>query len=217
MNCNAAAQPREYYLIQMVSCELFRLAKVAGISAGVTLFTVNELGVIAKVEGNSMQPTFNPNCGQKNQYLKTLQTQGLSREVLKQEIKTRLQQDRVILNKWSARDKRELSIGDVVVLTSPRNPTKTLIKRIVAMPGDVIQIIETGEIKVIDEGHCWVEGDNQQSHSFDSNVFGQIPLGLIQGRVCLIIWPLHRIRKISCDANISLKSTRTDLISHKLQ
>lgn len=195
----------------MVAQELYRLAKVAGISAGVTLFVVNDLGLVAKVEGSSMQPTFNPTCGQRNEDLRTLQEQGLSRETLTREIKTRLRQDRVVLNKWIARDKRKLSIGDVVILTSPRDPTKNLIKRIVAMPGDAIFLIETGETKVIDEGHCWVVGDNQQS-SYDSNSFGQVPLGLIEGRVCFIIWPLDRIKKVTCDSTVSMSSTKTYLI-----
>lgn len=199
----------------MVGKELARLAKVACYSAGVTLFVVNDLGLVAKVEGNSMQPTFNATCGQRNEDLKRLlQEKGLRREELTRELTTRLQQDRVLLNKWVARDKRNLKVGDVVILISPRDPTKSLIKRLAAMPGDVIYLIETGETKVIDEGHCWVEGDNQQS-SYDSNNFGQVPLGLIEGRVCYIVWPVHRIQSIKCDPNILLNSHKTTLLSHR--
>lgn len=197
----------------MVTRELCRLAKVAGVSAGVTLFVVNDLGLVAKVEGSSMQPTFNPTCGQRNEDLRVLQERGLSRDALKRELKTRLQQDRVVLNKWIARDKRKLKTGDVVILTSPRDPTKNLIKRIIAMPGDAIFLVETGETRVIDEGHCWIEGDNQQS-SFDSNNFGQVPLGLIEGRVCLIVWPINRIRRVGCDPSISMSSSKTVLVRH---
>lgn len=196
------------------SCELTRLVKVAGLSAGVTLFIVNELGLVSKVEGNSMQPTFNPYCGQKNEHLRQLIERGLPRDSIKRELKTRLQQDRVILNKWSTRDKRNLDVGDVVILVSPRDPTKIMIKRITAMPGDSIYIMESGETKVIDEGHCWVEGDNQQS-SYDSNNFGQVPLGLIEGKVCYIVWPLHRIRRINCDPNLPYPRSKTILLSRK--
>lgn len=200
----------------MIRCmsagELGRLAKVAGISAGVTLFVINELGLVSKVEGNSMQPTFNPYCGQRNENLWQLTDRSLSRDAIKRELKTRLQQDRVLLNKWSVRDKRDLKVGDVVILVSPKNPTKIMIKRITAMSGDAILIVETGETQIIDEGHCWVEGDNQQS-SYDSNNFGQIPLGLIEGRVCFIVWPLHRIRPINCDPTIPMKSSKTVLLN----
>lgn len=198
----------------MFQGELARLAKVASISAGVTLFVVNELGLISKVEGNSMQPTFNPTCGQKNEDLKQLAERGLSHEAIRRELRTRMQQDRVLLNKWSVRDKRNLRVGDVVILISPRDPTKVMIKRITAMPGDVIYIVETGETKVIEEGHCWVEGDNQQC-SYDSNNFGQVPLGLIEGRVCYIVWPLRRIGAIDCDPNIPLKSSKVIALSQK--
>lgn len=197
----------------MILVELGRLAKVAGWSAGITLLVVNELGYVTKVEGNSMQPTFNPNCGQRNEDLRQLTERGLSREAVTKELKTRLQQDRVLLNKWATRDKTSLKRGDVVILISPNNPSKNLIKRVVALPGDVIYLIETGETKMIDEGHCWVEGDNQQS-SYDSNNFGQVPLGLVEGRVCCIVWPLHRIREINCDPNITMNSTKTILLTN---
>lgn len=200
----------------MVTRELTQFAKVACLSAGVTLFVVNDLASIAKVEGNSMQPTFNPTCGQKNEELRLLGDRGFTREMLTRELKTRLRQDRVLLNKWVARDRRKLRIGDVVIFKSPRNPSKTLIKRITAMPGDTIHINETGEIKIIEEGHCWVEGDNQHS-SYDSNNFGQVPLGLIEGQVCFIIWPMDRIRRIRCDPNTSFNSKKTVLISQQQQ
>lgn len=198
----------------MFQGELTKLAKVAGISAGVTLFVVNELGLISKVEGNSMQPTFNPTCGQKNEDLKQLALRGLSHDAMRRELKNRMQQDRVLLNKWSVRDKRFLRVGDVVIVTSPRDPTKILIKRITAMPGDVIYIVETGETKIIEEGHCWIEGDNQQC-SYDSNNFGQVPLGLVEGRVCYIVWPWNRIGAINCDPTIPLKSSKTISLSQR--
>lgn len=191
--------------------EIVRLAKFAAISTGVSLFVIHEIGLIAKVEGNSMQPAFNPTCGQKNGDLRNFQK--MTRQELTKELKHRMQQDRVIMDKFSiSRDKTKLKVGDVVILTSPMNPSKILIKRIIAMPGDTIQSVETGEIRVIDEGHCWVEGDNQH-HSYDSNNFGQVPLGLIQGRVLFIIWPLNRFGKVNCDPNISYNSTHTILLS----
>lgn len=192
----------------MFQGELAKLARVACISAGVTLLAVSELGVITKVEGNSMQPTFNPTCGQKNEDLRQLMDRGLSSDAVRRELRTRMQQDRVLVNKWSVRDRRDLRVGDVVILRSPNNPTKIMIKRITAMPGDAIYIVETGETKVIDEGHCWVEGDNQES-SYDSNNFGQVPLGLIEAKVRYIVWPIRRIGAIDCDPTIPLKSSKT--------
>ena len=82
------------------------------------------------------------------------------------------------------------------------------------MPGDVIQIKETGDAFEIDEGCCWIEGDNQLA-SYDSYHFGQIPLGLVQGRVTYIVWPPSRLGKIDCDPEIPSNSTKTNLLLSK--
>ncbi|RKP34315.1 hypothetical protein BJ085DRAFT_23968, partial [Dimargaris cristalligena] len=44
-------------------------------------------------------------------------------------------------------------------------------------------------------GYCWVEGD-ESFHSVDSNRFGPVPLGLIQGRVEFVIWPLSNFGRV---------------------
>lgn len=55
-------------------------------------------------------------------------------------------------------------------------------KRLIALPGDWIQVPESSEILRIPEGHCWVEGDNAAC-SWDSRSFG--PVSLIP------LWPLY--------------------------
>lgn len=191
--------------LMTVTSDWIKFAGRVGITAGVTLFLASEVGTVAKVEGNSMQPSFNPRCGHRNEDLRNIQS--MSRGELKRELLTRLRQDRVVLDKVSAGgDRSKLRVGDVVILTSPKNPSGTLIKRIAALPGDTIRINDTGDIELIDEGHCWVTGDNQQS-SYDSNNFGQVPLGLIRGRVLFIIWPPNRIGKVSCDPSMLSSST----------
>ena len=49
-----------------------------------------------------------------------------------------------------------------------------------ALPGDEIYY-NASEIE-IKRGHFWVEGDNKKE-SYDSREFGQIPIGLLQGKV----------------------------------
>lgn len=44
----------------------------------------------------------------------------------------------------------------------------------------------------IPTGHCWVEGDNH-GHSFDSNTFGPVSLGLVKAKATCILWPPGRI------------------------
>lgn len=201
----------------MTLAQLSRLGGYAGLSVAVGLLAADKLGVasIIIVDGCSMQPTFNPSCGNRNQDLaKLLQSREFSREALTRELKGRCSRDRIMLNRWVVNDKRNLQVGDVVIFTSPKDPNESMIKRIAAMPGDVIYLKEADQILEIQEGYCWVEGDNHGS-SYDSNNFGPIPLDLIEGRVSLIVWPPKRIRRIHTDPSISSLSTKTSIITRK--
>ncbi|MQL80102.1 hypothetical protein Taro_012554 [Colocasia esculenta] len=91
--------------------------------------------------------------------------------------------------------KYEFSHGDVIIFRSPSDHKKTMVKRLIALPGDWIRDPESHDIIKIPEGHCWVEGDNSTS-SFDSRAFGPIPLGLVQGRATSIVWPPQRVSKV---------------------
>ena len=100
--------------------------------------------------------------------------------------------------------------GDVVVFRSPRNPSEDLVKRVVGLPTETVQIRD-GVIVVngqdLDEsgyfdastapdmdprsvpaGTYFVLGDNR-SKSRDSRVIGPIPLASIVGQVWLVYWP----------------------------
>ncbi|KAG2565348.1 hypothetical protein PVAP13_7NG058000 [Panicum virgatum] len=68
----------------------------------------------------------------------------------------------------------DLSRGDVVVFRLPRNHRELLMKRLIALPGDWIQVPENQEIRQIPQGHCWVEGDNA-GVSMDSRFYGPVP------------------------------------------
>ena len=106
--------------------------------------------------------------------------------------------------------------GDVVVLRDPDPNTgkQYLVKRIVAVPGDEVEIrggvlyvngepvnepytdhrIEDGDIGpiVIEKDHYFVMGDNRhRGASKDSRMFGQVAEKSIQGRADFILWPLH--------------------------
>lgn len=93
------------------------------------------------------------------------------------------------------------------------------IKRIIAIPGDRIQI-KNGEVYlngevleeeyieeniitsqfnyndiIVPEGCVFVMGDNRTG-SVDSRVFGCIPIDKIEGKVCFRYWPLREFNKI---------------------
>ena len=47
------------------------------------------------------------------------------------------------------------------------------IKRLIGLPGDWVSLPEKEEVRKIQEGHCWVEGDNC-SVSWDSRAYGPV-------------------------------------------
>ncbi len=113
---------------------------------------------------------------------------------------------------------REPKRGEVIVFEYPDNPSQRFIKRIVALPGETVEI-EEGEIRIngdnlilneeeyisslktvgdmkitLQENEYFVLGDNR-SYSFDSRRFGPLPEDEIIGRVFLRAWPFGSIDK----------------------
>ncbi|XP_068257611.1 mitochondrial inner membrane protease subunit 2 isoform X3 [Nyctibius grandis] len=111
----------------------------------ITVTFLDRVACVARVEGASMQPCLNPGGRQAS--------------------------DVVLLNHWSIRN-YDVQRGDIVSLVSPRNPEQKIIKRVIALEGDIIKTIGYKKKYVkVPHGHIWVEGDHH-GHSFDSNTFG---------------------------------------------
>jgi len=131
-----------------------------------SVFTfVSLVGFPASVNGKSMQPTLNPGHGGR---------------------------DWVWVN---CRKKDKLERGDLLVYTSPKDPEEFLIKRLIAMEGDVIRTEGRYSKPVvrIPPGQLWVEGDNW-GNSIDSNKYGTVPKGLVDGVATHIVWPPSRVQ-----------------------
>ncbi len=80
--------------------------------------------------------------------------------------------------------------GDVVVVEHPARPGFEMVKRLVAVPGDL-----TPDGLLLGEDEFWVEGDAPEE-STDSRAFGPVRRGHIKGTVRLVYWPPDRRRLV---------------------
>ena len=106
--------------------------------------------------------------------------------------------DRVIVNLM--RSGRNVRRGDIVAFRSPQDPEKIVIKRVIAIQGDMVFPLppHPTEPIIIQWGQLWVEGDNEdKSKTKDSNWYGPIPRGLVLGTVEAVVWPLNHFGGLS--------------------
>lgn len=125
---------------------------------------------------------------------------------------TLLPRDRVLVDKFTYRF-RQPHRGDVIVLKYPLNQQRNYIKRIVALPGDKLQV-KDGKLYVngrrvaepylngapqgtygpitVPGGSVFVMGDNR-NNSEDSRAFGALKRNLVVGQAILIYWPPNRL------------------------
>jgi nickel-type superoxide dismutase maturation protease len=80
--------------------------------------------------------------------------------------------------------------GDVVVVEHPQRPAFEMVKRLIAVPGDLVADRKLGE----DE--FWVEGDLAPA-STDSRQFGPVGRASLKAKVLLVYWPKDRRRLVS--------------------
>lgn len=128
---------------------------------------------------------------------------------------TILEQDRVLAEKLTYRFSREPQPGDVVVFDDPMAQHPQLIKRVVAVAGQTVDVRDntvyvdgepltepythgkpttpgTVELPVtVPEGYVWLMGDNRPN-SGDSRFFGPRPVSTVRGRAMWTYWPLSR-------------------------
>ncbi|KAI0702525.1 signal peptidase I family protein [Cytidiella melzeri] len=87
--------------------------------------------------------------------------------------------------------------GHLAIYTSPLDPSRTVCKRVIGLPGDVVCVDPTGkkapstEHVVVPKGHLWMSGDNAEM-SIDSRDYGPVSMALVKGRQVARIWPPQR-------------------------
>ena len=128
-------------------------------------------------------------------------------------------QERIFINKFTYHfGLGSIERGDMVVFFFPLDHTKSYIKRVIALPGDTVQI-EKGTVYVNGErlaepyvpdeyrdrqalaletvpaDHYFVLGDHRSS-SNDSRAWGTVPRNNIYGKAVFVYWPLDKMGRL---------------------
>jgi signal peptidase I len=122
-------------------------------------------------------------------------------------------QERIFVNKFVYRF-GEIQRGDIVVFWFPLDPTKSYIKRVIGLPGDIVEIdrgtvivngrrvdepyvpeqyrdyMSSGPITVPPD-HYYVLGDHRNA-SNDSRNWGTVERKRIYGKAVFVYWPLEK-------------------------
>jgi signal peptidase I len=135
--------------------------------------------------------------------------------------------ERIFVNKLIYYGWPKLARGDIIVFWYPNDPTKSYIKRIIGLPGEIVEVRE-GRILIngaeleepyldpqlnlshasqtavqVKDHYFFVMGDNRD-HSSDSRIWGLVPEKYIYGKALLRYWPLSSVQFISHDPPYNL-------------
>jgi signal peptidase I len=139
--------------------------------------------------------------------------------------------ERIFVNKLVYYGLPELKRGDIVVFWFPDDPSKSYIKRVIGLPGEIVEIRE-GRIFIRSQGreqlleepyidpqrnlsrqnlppkevrphYYFVMGDNRDASS-DSRIWGLVPEKYIYGKALFRYWPLGSASFISHDTDSNI-------------
>jgi signal peptidase I len=131
-------------------------------------------------------------------------------------------QERIFINKFTYRfGLGGIERGDTVVFWYPQDPSKSYIKRVIATPGDRVQVDggqvyvngqalaeayvpsenrdytswRDGQEQVVPDGKYFVLGDHRNQSS-DSRMWGYVPRENIYGKAVFVYWPLDKMGRV---------------------
>jgi inner membrane protease subunit 1 len=95
----------------------------------------------------------------------------------------------------SRRSRLSITRGDIVVTTAPYDADRLVVKRVLALEGDQVNLQSASSPFIrsltVPQGHVFLVGDNPDN-SMDSRQYGPIPMGLVKGVVVCRVWPLSK-------------------------
>jgi signal peptidase I len=128
-------------------------------------------------------------------------------------------QERIFINKYEYKfGISSIERGDLVVFHYPKDRSQSYIKRVIGVPGDVVEV-DDGVVmvngkkldepyvpdeyrdhisvlkKVVDPGQYFVLGDHRSSSS-DSRMWGPVERSDIYGKAVFVYWPPMKIGRV---------------------
>ena len=125
-------------------------------------------------------------------------------------------EERIFINKFVYRfGISDIVRGDTIVFWAPEDSSRSYIKRVIGVPGDVVEIVDGTVIlngrrleepylidanrdrmsmtrRLVETGRYFVLGDHRNS-SNDSRSWGTVPREAIYGKAVFVYWPLERL------------------------
>ena len=127
-----------------------------------------------------------------------------------------INEERIFINKFVYRfGLSDIVRGDTIVFWAPEDPSRSYIKRVIGVPGDVVEIVDGTVIlngkrleepyvieanrdrmsmprRVVEAGRYFVLGDHRNS-SNDSRSWWTVSRDAIYGKAVFVYWPLSRL------------------------